>query len=58
MQERELTLSDGKAIDGKIFNLEHKEYLIQIDKAGYSYIIFGNMQMRRLSNGSVQNQDY
>ena len=46
MQERELTLSDGKAIivrdDGKIFNLEHKEYFIQIDNAGYSYIIFGN----------------
>lgn len=46
MQERELALSNGKKIivcdDGKIFNLYHKEYSIQIDKAGYSYIIFGN----------------
>lgn len=46
MQERELTLSNGKTIivrdDGKIFNLDHKEYSIQIDKVGYSYIIFGN----------------
>lgn len=43
MQERELTLSNGYKIivreDGKIFNLEHKEYCIQKDKAGYCSIV-------------------
>lgn len=46
MQERELTLSNGKKIivcdDGKIFNSEHKEIFIQIDKFGYcSFFING-----------------
>lgn len=44
MQERELTLSNGYKIivreDGKIFNLEHKEYAIQVDKYGYCSIVF------------------
>ncbi len=44
MQERELTLSNGYKIivreDGKIFNLEHKEYAIQVDKFGYCSIVF------------------
>ena len=44
MMEKKLKLSNGKEVivreDGKIFNLEHKEYLVQIDKFGYCAIAF------------------
>lgn len=44
MQERELTLSNGYKIivreDGKIFNLAHKEYVVQVDEYGYCSLVF------------------
>ena len=45
MVEKKLKLSNGKEVivreDGKIFNLEHKEYSVQIDKYGYCSITSG-----------------
>lgn len=42
MREKNLKLTNGKEIivreDGRIFNLEHKECSIQVDKAGYCAI--------------------
>lgn len=46
MIEKILTISNGKEIivrkDGKILNLEHCEYAIQTDKAGYCAICVSN----------------